>query len=387
MQINSLFSSVRGKIKILLVAVSNNDGADQYGRILALLHTLSAHTGLLVWCNSRAVAEGFADWLGQRGIQAECRTLAEPIPAQFRCVLLTPDDSGSLTFYSHWVRDPFLWKPNANGGLTLLESQDAQHEDALWGLLHLKNLHFEGAGAVALKSRAVPVAGGNILFDEDFVLVGAKQLRQSAAFNRQSDYTGDLLQLLNGDDKGQPFQRVIVIGEHTEQEPPKLIHIDLYLSLTGQRDASGHYLVFVGQCELLSGASSPDPDLSRSVAQMNAYLDAVEKQLLDAGFGVLRNPVPVLQKRNTKESYLCSYNNCLTEVADGQQALVWLARLSRGQEAEGWYEDLLRLEQANIDLWQGAGFEVRLVDANFHTILDDQGSLHCMTNEIWRTQT
>ena len=34
-----------------------------------------------------------------------------------------------------------------------------------------------------------------------------------------------------------------------------------------------------------------------------------------------------------------------------------------------------------------AGFEVRLVDANFHTILDDQGSLHCMTNEIRRTAT
>jgi hypothetical protein len=387
MQINSLFSSVRGKIKILLVAVTNNDGADQYGRILALLHSLSGHTGLLVWCNSQAVAEDFAKWLNDRGIHAERRTLAEPLPAQFRCVLLAPDEAGSLTFYSHWVRDPFLWKPNADGTLTLLESQDAQHEDALWGRLHLRHLHFEGAGAISVKSRAIPVAGGNILFDEDFVMAGAKQLRQSAAFNRQSDFAGDLLRVMNDGDTGQPFQRVVIVGEHTEQEPAKLIHIDLYLSLTGQRDASGCYLVFVGRCVLLSGTSGPDPDLVRSVAQMNDYLDAVEKQLLDAGFGVRRNPVPVLQKRNAKESYLCSYNNCLAEVAEGEQPVVWLACLSRGQETEAWYEDLLRLEQDNIELWRDAGFEVRLVDANFHTILDDQGSLHCMTNEIRRTAT
>lgn len=383
MQINSLFSSVRGKIRILLVAVTNNDGADQYERIQALFQVLSAHTGLLVWCNSGAVADSFAAWLADRKIQAGRRTLAEPIPAQFSCMLLAPDEAGSLTFYSHWVRDPFLWMPNTNGGLTLLESQDAQHEDALWGRLHLKNLRFEDRGAISLKSQAIPVAGGNILFDEDFVMVGAKQIRQSAAFNKQSDFSGDLLRIMNKDEQG-PFRRVIVIGEHTEQEPPKLIHIDLYLSLSGQRDAMGRYLVFVGRCELLSCTPAPDPDLLRSVAQMNEYLDAVEQQLSDAGFGVRRNPVPVLQMHNEKASYLCSYNNCLTEVAEGQMPVVWLARLSRGQETEAWYEALLRMENDNIDLWRSAGFEVRLVDANFHSILDDQGSLHCMTNEIWR---
>ena len=365
-----------------MVAVTNNDGADQYERILALLHTLSALTGLLVWCNSREVMARFGEWLEVKGVRAERRLLNELIPARFRCVLLAPEEESGLTFYSHWVRDPFVWKWDQPGNLTLLESMDAQHEDSLWGRLHLRALQFEGAGPVTVQGRAIPVAGGNLMFDEDFVLVGAKQMRNSAIAAKKTDVSELLLQSLNGGQAGQPFKRVIAIGAHTEQEPPKLIHLDLYMSLTGQRE-EGRYIILVGRCELVS-ATTPDPDLVRSIDLMNAYLEAVAAQLTTLGFAVRRNPIPVVQKRNAVESYLCAYNNCLTEVVEGMRPVVWLARLSFGQEATGHYAHLKRLEDENIKLWEDLGFEVRLVDANFHTILDDQGSLHCITNEVLR---
>lgn len=383
MQINNQFSSISGKIGILLVAVTDNDGADQYERLLALRKSLREHTSLLVWCNSRSALERFGAWLQERGVTAERRQLGDRLPAQFGCLLLAPSEETGLTFYSHWVRDPFVWKWNGPEGPLLLESRDAENEDSLWGLLHLKHLRFDGAGAVTVKRLALPVAGGNLLFDEDFVLAGAKQLRQSAARTGEADPAAALLQTMNGTGNTQPFRRVIAVGNHTEREPPKLIHIDLYLSLTGQR-REGRYLILLGRCEQVCGSAAPDPDLARSVAQMNAYLDAVENQLTDAGFAVERNPIPVLQMRNTDESYLCAYNNCLTEVADGARPAVWLARLSFGQENKDYYEALLRLERANIDRWEQAGFEVRMVDANFHSILDDQGSLHCITNEVLR---
>ncbi len=383
MQINNQFSSIRGKIGILMMAVTDNDGTDQYERILALRHTLHEHTSLLVWCNSRSALERFDTWMQARGETAERRQLGDRLPAKFGCLLLAPAEETGLTFYSHWVRDPFVWKWNEPEGPVLLDSRDAENEDSLWGLLHLKNLQFDGAGPVTVKRLALPVAGGNLLFDEDFVLAGAKQLRQSAARSADADPAAVLLQTLNGAGDAKPFRRVIAVGDHTEQEPPKLIHIDLYLSLTGQR-RQGRYLILLGRCEQVCGSAAPDPDLARSVAGMNAYLDAVENQLTEAGFAVERNPIPVLQMRNANESYLCAYNNCLTEVVDGAQPVVWLARLSYGQANKDYYENLLTLERANIERWEQAGFEVRMVDADFHTILDDQGSLHCITNEIMR---
>lgn len=381
MQINNQFSSIRGKIGVLMVAVTNIDGTDQYERILALLRTLSAHTGLLVWCNSREVMSRVNAWLSEKGVTAECRLLDELLPAQFRCLLVAPQDERALTFYSHWVRDPFVWKWSEPEQLVLLGSVDAENEDSLWVYLHLRMLNFAGRGSVRVEGRSVPVAGGNILFDEDFVMVGAKQFRESLAGADNSVGHASLLDALNS--KGRPFSRVIEIGDHTEQEPPKLIHIDLYLSLTGMRKGD-RYIVMVGRCEQVTDTSVPDPDLARSIEQMNTYLDAVASQLENLNFSVLRNPIPVVQKQNTFASYLCAYNNCLTEVSTGAAPVVWLAALSFGQENTGYYAQIKQMENENIGLWTSLGYEVRLVEANFHTILDDQGSLHCITNEVIR---
>lgn len=381
MQINNQFSSIRGKIGVLMAAVTHIDGADQYERILALLRALPGHAGLLVWCNSRDVMTSVRDWMAERGVTPECRLLNEPLPAQFRCLLVSPEDERALTFYSHWVRDPFVWKWDEPDNLILLGSEDAENEDSLWAHLHLRALNFEGRGGVNVQARAIPVAGGNILFDEDFVMVGAKQFRESAAGSDNADARSRLLAALNGN--GQLFTRVIEIGAHTGMEPPKLIHIDLYLSLTGMRE-NDRYVVLVGRCEAVRDTPSPDPDLARSVEQMNAYLDAVASQLSAQQFSVRRNPVPVVQKRNALASYLCAYNNCLVEVAEDRPPVVWLAKLSHGQESAGYFEQIRRMENENISLWQDLGFEVRMVEADFHTILDDQGSLHCITNEVIR---
>lgn len=383
MQINNQFSSIRGKIKILMVAVTDLDGTDQYERILALLNSLRDHTGLLVWCNSQAALTRLEAWMNQNGAHVGRRLLGEEIPAEFRCILLAPESAMTLTQYTHWVRDPFVWKREENGNLALLGSVDAKNEDSMWGILHLKKLKIAGMGQVALKKGAIPVAGGNLLFDEDFVLVGAKQFRESHKGVGSEEGKKRLLNIMNGNDSGRPLSRVIEIGAHTDQEPPKLVHLDLYLSLTGIRE-NGRCVALLGRCEAVNGKADPNPDVQRMIGGMNEYLDAVAGQLTAEGFAVRRNPLPVLQKRNASESYLCAYNNCLTEVTEGQRPAVWLARLTHRQEAADHYEHLKRLEDENIALWENLGFEVRLVEANFHSILDDQGSLHCITNEVLR---
>ncbi len=382
MQINNQFSSIRGKIRVLMMAVTNIDGTDQYERILAVLHTLSEHTGLLVWCNSQSVQATFHTWLQEKGVEAELRLIGEIIPRSFHCMLLAPKEKSDLTFYSHWVRDPFLWKWDEPGALTLLGSVSAKNEDSLWPYLHLKALNLEGLGPVAVHGRAVPVAGGNILFDEDFVMVGAKQFRDGLNSGDEQIYRQRLTDVMNGTGNSRPFVRLIEIGDAAGQEPPKLIHLDLYMSLTGAR-IEGRYVILVGRATLAAGSEAPDTDLIRSIEQINKYLDAVTEQLIQSGFYVRRNPIPVLQKRNEAESYLCAYNNCLTEVSE-DKSVVWLAKLSYQQEAAPYFNHLKQLEDENVALWKELNFEVRLIEANFHTILDDQGSLHCITNEVLR---
>lgn len=373
------FSSIRGKIKILLLALPDLHYFRQLERILALRRVLPGHTGLLIWCNSAAIQQEAAGWLAERGLEPEQGGFEDTLPAAFHCLLLAPSDANTLLRYSHWARDPFVWKWDQAGKLTLLGSVDAKNEDGLWGLLHLSRLKIEGLEPLEFNNRAIPVAGGNYMFDEDFVLAGAKQL-----LDGNSDKGPEpVLNAMNGPD-GRQFTRLIKVGANAGSEPVKLVHLDLYMSLTGARP-NGRYMLLVGRCELIGAAGDPHPDLVQNIQSMNDYLDAISEDLsANHGFEVLRNPIPVLQKQDTADSYLCAYNNCLTEVTEGNTPVVWLTQLSFEQEGQVYFSRLRELEAENIRLWESLGFEVRLVAADFHSILDDQGSLHCITNEILR---
>lgn len=381
-QNNNVYSSIRGKITVLSVAVTDLDGTDQYNRILALLHTSNPDTGLLVWCNSQSAMQNLDQWLQKQGVKAQRRFLNEQVPAIFKCVLLAPQGQYALTNYTHWIRDPFLWKQEPDGALSLLGSAFAKNEDSLWAMLHLRHLQLEHKKPVRWQKEVIPAAGGNILFDEDFILVGARQFQAHAAKIGRETCIQNLFNALNGPQDPPAFRRIIEIGKNAPQEPAKLAHIDLYLSITGRREQN-RYVVLLGKCVLLANVLAPSPAMLALTAQLNTYLDNVGHQLETAGFCVKRNPMPIVPGAGSAQPYLCAYNNCLLEVGDFH-ATVWLAQLSFGQEAQPFYDQLKHLELENIALWESLDFEVRLVAANFHSILDDQGSLHCITNEVLR---
>jgi hypothetical protein len=387
MQINSAFSSVSGKIKILLMAVPDTGDVAHYERIRALLLDGPKSASLLVWCNNEWVREELAQWLAAQvgpSVSVQQHKVGEAMPMQARCVLLSPS-AHSATPYSRWVRDPYLFRWADQGMVSILGSSAAKNEDGSWAQDYLSKLNVDGLDIFFSEQKTFPVAGGNILFDRDFVMVGARQFRAANAEIGPEQGKNNLLANLNG--ATSQFERVIEIGSHTAHEPQKLVHIDLYLSLTGcQQQSSGKYGVLVGHCVQVCGAAAPDPVLATTVARMNEYLDAVATTLEAENFAVLRNPIPVLQKENVNESYLCAYNNCLTEVAESGRK-VWLASLTHGQESAEHHAQLLDLEHQNARIWESLGFEVKFVRADFHSILDDQGSLHCITNEFLRAPT
>lgn len=381
MYASNIFSSIEGRIKTLLMAAPDPGDRDQTGRISAMLSVLPSDAGLLVWCNYAADRDALQAQLQvmHKDIKILRGDAGSPLPADFRCLVISP--AGERENYSHWVRDPLLFCWGNGKPVGILRSRGAKLEDQswpekYWGKTKIGNLTF-----TVNKQIFLPVAGGNFLCHQNTVFVGHHQFAAFAAETGIQATTEQLLKTLN--EYGN-FSRVIRIGETTAHEPTRLPHIDLYLTLTGIcRGWRKKYVVLLGKCMAIHKDRRPDADVDNIAAGINRYLDAAEKQLKAEGFEPLRIPLPLIASDTLRNAALCSYNNCLVQRADPENT-VWLPRYTFEREPEPWYAALKTAEEAVTKTWKSLGYSVRFVDANFHSILDEYGSLHCITQEIRR---
>ena len=383
-----IISSVQGKIGLLMMAVTDNDGAAQFGRIYGFYRVMPAHTTLLVWCNNHRARTTLEEWLIAQGADPVLITITDPLALQAGKIVLTaPPGATTLKSYSHWVRDPFLLLWRNDGIAELVKSTHTKTNDTNWAEKEIAKIQIEGKNSFLLSNMVLKVAGGNILFDEDFILLGHAQFKASAGNQTIESMRAELMDLFNSERSEHKFKRVIEIGTFNNSdservtEPSLLQHIDMYLSLTGKKK-NGKYLVLVAECKIIDDI--PLQNTEKTILNVNAYLDQVCKQLETEGFQVIRNSIPVLFNPKTRRRYLGAYNNCLLEVQDENNAIVWLAKISQGQEMKKYYKQLVQIEEENKNIWQGLGFEVRMVEAEFDNLLDNQGSLHCLTNELLR---
>lgn len=378
---SNLFSSVAGSIKMLLMAAPDLSDQDQIDRIMAVRKVLQDDTGLIVWCN--CVADRDKLWeiisLNLNGAGILKGDAESPLPSRFRVLLISP--AQATENYTHWVRDPFLFFQRGRQSIGMVKSKAAKVEDQTWadkyiGKLNIENLLFSTNDQIFL-----PMAGGNMLFDRDFALIGYHQIASYYASNGRSQVDIQIKKTL---EEQVGVKRVIAIGEKAGNEPSLLPHIDLYLTLTGRQGAqSGKYIVLLGECFILNELNSDNTDTRNIVNGINRYLDIVLEQLLAEGFEVIRTPMPLIGKEPSNKTYLCTYNNCLVSCG-ALSKTVWLPRYTFGVSHEPWYEAMQISEKKNASIWESMVYEVRFVDANFHSIIDDNGSLHCITQEILR---
>lgn len=374
MQRNSAFSSVRGKIEKLLLCA---DGEEHFPRIAAILSKMPDHCQTVVWCNEVADADHLEQYLIKQGYNpsdmAQSR-IGGILPTDKRCLILLPQKDE--TTHSRWTRDPFFcWFDGQE--VEILRSFVEKGDNDTWAENHLVGAVFSNGLRVRLSQSKIPVAGGNLLLDEDFVLAGAKQLVPEGQSSQQA--IQNLLDLFNGLGYGT-FNRAIAVGGDLI-EPNLLVHLDLYLSLGGgATDATyGAYPLLLAEC--FAAEDPPDEALSNILVGLKRYLNAVEHDLKKAGFHIIRNPVPVF--RYNDDVCLAAYNNCLCEVTTaGKQ--VWLPRVSFGQENASYYSALMDAEAKNEALWVTLGFQVHWIETDFVELLDQYGALHCIANEWLR---
>lgn len=381
MYASNKFSSIEGRIKTLLMAAPDPGDRDQIGRISAMLNVLPQDAGLLVWCNYAADRDALQAHLQvtHKHIKISRGDAGTPLPAGFRCLVISP--TSEKENYSHWVRDPLLFCWGNGKSVGILRSRGAKLEDQSWpekyfGKIKIGNLTF-----TVNKQTFLPVAGGNFLCHQNTVFVGHHQF---AAFSANAGIPAAEEQVLNALNENGNFTRVIRIGETAAREPTRLPHIDLYLTLTGiRRGWRQKYAVLLGECMAIHKDQAPDADVDNIAAGINRYLDAVEKQLIAERFEPLRIPLPLIASDTLRNASLCSYNNCLVQRSDSGNT-VWLPRYTWNREPEPWYAALKTAEETVMKTWESLGYSVQFVDANFHSILDENGSLHCITQEIRR---
>jgi hypothetical protein len=376
MQRNGAFSSARGKIKKIFLSCPHQPDPGHVQRIAGMVSTLPRRIGIIVWCNQHRDGEILQKALADLQISSVIYEAGQVLSAQEPCILLTPAPNTSLN-YPCWTRDPFLFRATHGKTIRIHNSAVVHGDESLWSEHFLKKLSFDDHTAFSIAETPLPVAGGNLLADHHFVLVGTRQFRD---FTRKQVAGESGYQLPRQLGYGLDT-RFIQIGNPVE--PAALRHIDLFISLTGCiRADTGRYIVLVARCELPD--NEKDRDLPGKVHRANQYLDEAADSLREQGFEVLRNPVPTLPLPGMQGFYLCALNNCLVEVC-GQYRQVWLPNITQGKEISPVYAQLCAAEEANRAIWKSLHFKVCFLPGNFHELMRQSGALHCIANEMQRS--
>lgn len=332
-----------------------------------LLATLPATTRVTVLAHRRA-----------------CDDLDELLDAAGRATTATVVPVDDDLRFTVWAQDPCLVLSDGDGETTLLAPAEFGREQDAEALAVLA----VGIGA-RLERSPLGFHGGDVLSGDDFVLVGrtaqalvARGLepdRRVLAVGGDQPLPDERTRPIRAD--GRELVEVLPGGGHS---PHPLLHLDMFVTLAG-RSASGRPRALVGSlahAEQLLGRPPMDPVLED-------HLDDVATQLVDHGFEVHRNPLPLThgdgrreldgQVRDVRLWYLATANNCLVQVDAEGGDHVWLPTYGHGV-----WRELAATDAANRRLWEELGFTVHEL-TSFHSFAQRFGALHCIVKELARS--
>jgi hypothetical protein len=269
-------------------------------------------------------------------------------------VIVAPEDMGDFTV---WAQDPFLVV-----GDHLVQPAEFEHDgdDAIAPLLGMRversPLHFQG---------------GDVLVGDDFALVGRgcsdglEELLGCRVVKVGTD-----LPVPSETNRALADGRIEVVHQAVGRAAP-LAHLDLFITLAG------------GRRLLVGSPGLADDVLGRPPVDhaLSPLFDDIAQQLLDEGFEVIRNPLPLTygdgrrlvegRPERVRLWYFATANNCL--VGDGH---VWLPAYGYG----AWPE-LAATDEANRRIWEGLGFATHQV-SGLHPFAQRLGALRCITKVL-----
>jgi hypothetical protein len=344
--------------------------------VKAIMRTATARMSFTILIHASA-AGLLKEWLVRNGIRAKVRLVD------------CPDD---LRF-TVWSNDMFLVGEDHAGrhSYGLVPPQFPRAGDGMVAELLARS------GCFALRRSPLFFQGGNILVGDDFLLIGADDLRRSlrkggiarrddepagAAVKRalrlrlDRSRTAHVIaartrvhrqEMRAVRNRGRKWTEMLYFGNFAGTRQP-LFHIDMFISLVGRAE-SGRFKLLVGDPRMAGAmvGSAGWPD------SMPEAFDDIALQLSQRGFEIERNPLPLAYYDNhrTRERvwYFATYNNVIVQ---GDPPIVWLPSYGHGR-----WKKFTRTDAANRAIWERNDYEVRLLP-NCHPIAMRHGGALCI---------
>jgi len=390
----SLLSSVHGKMQQVLLTVPSwilrYQNQPEIRRaseaVRSLLSKLPGHTGFVIVTHVEAV-DLLSSWLEELAMTDRAEIVAAPDKMRF----------GS------WPQDGFVVCFDQADEKYLVEPVPFRTpEDAyVVGMI---------AGTLGGTHTQVPLCfqGGNLLVGDDFWLLGMDSAVQSLKLglvpgrrmDRRRALLADFAEMVeckrtlhlvgsrlpvpgfNGDARvrkitlnSQTWDDITYRGNRAGTVQP-IFHIDSFMSLAG-RDAGGSYVILVGDPAMAADL------LGRDLLQhsMRPVFDDIAAQLVELGFKVVRNPLPLVYQddeiNRVRSWYFASYNNALVEIATDARR-VWLPTYCNQD-----HSDLEITDRVNMEIWQRLGF-APIALGDFHHFAQNLGAAHCLAKCVAR---
>lgn len=287
-----------------------------------------------------------------------------------------------------WARDPALalrGDGRFDDGVQLLVTKDLERRDDLAALKLLAD-----QDGFSLADADLDFEGGNMLFGEDHVFIGAdtiNALDNPVMIDQVVPETAE--KTIIGCRKTPPIQltRKAMAGEdewreifhfHNAQGTQQpIFHIDMFISPAG-KDKDGRQVVLVG-----------DPALAAEILEeplhplsLSEHFDEIADDLTAQGFTVIRNPLPMIYKDDIEERqriwYYASSNNVLVQKTAQKVNAVWVP-----QYGHDHWPELSKTDACNTEIWEKLGFQVHPIPDG-QKLAENLGGLHCLTNVLQR---
>lgn len=267
-----------------------------------------------------------------------------------------------------WIQDSFL-VVGSPASRRYIYHADAPFRHGQW------LADWDGSQAVA---SPWAFEGGNCLVGPDFWLLGARTVRNGAErIGRPSGAYETACRAFSSFDSRPMaiagYGRSEAEGASSSRDHPLYqpldFHIDLILSVTGVKREGRPVLVLAEPV-----GSHPDGKFGD---RLRRRFDSMATRLRQAGFEVLRNPMPIatLPGGRSAAAMPRCYNNVLLQNAP--TPMVWLPQFGDREPT------CAEADAANTELWKKLGFHVVGLPG-WSTFASDDGAMRCMTKVIGR---
>lgn len=331
------------------------------------------------------------------------------------------DDSFSL-----WAQDAFLTAQarKADAGVIIAPDEHQRNNRSNDGSIAKEVVALHPAGYTFIEF-SMPTEGGNVLVADDFILVGKDEIEHSgyseeqfvknftAVFGKgkpvifvsaenipqrdiEEDIDDDILErstiLIHKNDK--QYKHEMYRWRGTEQP---IFHIDVFITLLGRNELD-QQLILIG--EPIAGFENTNSNgethkvltyqLEDATRRIDECIQNLERDLKkhNIQYKILRNPLPLTYYTyGLKTSwYWASYNNCIVEIAENGQKTAWLPSYHNPSYSQNkHWEHLKKYDNKNVEIFRENGFTTHLFKNDFHFLANKNGSLHCMTKCLNRS--